>query len=47
MTRGSDILVIGAGIVGCAVASELARRGAAVSLLDARAPGDEIGRAHV
>ena len=40
MTRGSDILVIGAGIVGCAIASELARRGAAVALLDARAPGD-------
>lgn len=40
MTRGSDILVIGAGIVGCAIASELARRGAAVSLLDARSPGD-------
>lgn len=34
-----DIVVIGAGIVGCAIASELARRGASVSILDGRAPG--------
>ena len=29
-SRPSDIIVIGAGIVGCAVAYELARRGASV-----------------
>lgn len=34
-----DIVVIGAGIVGCAIAAELARRGASVSILDGRAPG--------
>ena len=39
MVRSSDIVVIGAGIVGCAIAAELARRGASVSILDDRAPG--------
>lgn len=34
-----DILVVGAGIIGCAVACELARRGATVALLDDRAAG--------
>jgi len=37
--RSSDIVVIGAGIVGCAIASELAGRGASVSILDGRVPG--------
>ena len=37
--RSPDILVIGAGIVGCAVACELARRGAAVRVLDDRPAG--------
>jgi glycine oxidase len=35
----SDILVIGAGIVGCAVAYELARRGASVQIVDDRPAG--------
>jgi glycine oxidase len=35
----SDIVVVGAGVVGCAVAYELARRGASVRLVDDRAPG--------
>jgi glycine oxidase len=35
----SNIIVIGAGVVGCAVACELARRGAAVRMLDDRPPG--------
>jgi glycine oxidase len=39
VARSSDIVVIGAGIVGCAVAAELSRRGAVVSVLDAREPG--------
>src|SRR3954447_16418127 len=34
--RPSDIIVIGAGIVGCAVAEELARRGASVEIVDER-----------
>lgn len=40
IVKGSrDILVIGAGIVGCAVAYELARRGASVSIVDDRPAG--------
>ena len=38
-SRPSNIIVIGAGVVGCAVACELARRGAAVRMLDDRPPG--------
>src|SRR5205814_6472065 len=37
-SRPSDVLVVGAGIIGCAVAYELARRGASVQIVDARAP---------
>ena len=33
-----DIIVVGAGIVGCAIAYELARRGAAVEVVDQRQP---------
>jgi glycine oxidase len=39
MGRPSDIIVVGAGIVGCAVALELARRGASVELVDERPVG--------
>jgi glycine oxidase len=35
----SDIIVIGAGIVGCAIAYELARRGASVEVVDERMAG--------
>jgi glycine oxidase len=38
-SRPSDIIVIGAGIVGCSVAYELVRRGASVELVDERAVG--------
>jgi glycine oxidase len=38
-SRSPDIIVIGAGIVGCAVGYELARRGAAVQIVDDRPPG--------
>jgi glycine oxidase len=38
MARPSDIVVVGAGIVGCAVAYELARRGASVQIVDGRRP---------
>lgn len=37
--RPSDIIVVGAGIVGCAVAYELARRGASVQVVDGRSVG--------
>ena len=37
--RPSDIIVVGAGIVGCAVAHELARRGASVQIVDERPAG--------
>src|SRR5471032_651650 len=37
--RPTDIVVVGAGIVGCAIASELARRGASVQLVDERPAG--------
>src|SRR5712691_7745682 len=39
MSRPSDIIVIGAGIVGCAIAYELARRGASVEVVDERTVG--------
>ena len=39
MARPSDIIVVGAGIVGCAVAHELARRGASVEIVDDRPVG--------
>jgi len=39
MPPPSDIIVVGAGIIGCAVAYELARRGAAVQIVDERAVG--------
>src|SRR5215468_2415704 len=34
-----EIVVVGAGIVGCAIAYELVRRGASVVVIDDRAPG--------
>jgi glycine oxidase len=37
--RDADVIVIGAGVVGCAVAFELANAGAQVHVIDARAPG--------
>jgi glycine oxidase len=39
MGRPSDIIVVGAGIVGCAVAHELASRGASVEIVDDRPVG--------
>jgi glycine oxidase len=37
--RQTDVVVIGAGIIGCAVAFELAAAGASVHVVDARTPG--------
>jgi glycine oxidase len=39
MSRPSDIIVVGAGIVGCAIAHELASRGASVEIVDERPVG--------
>lgn len=39
MNRPSDIIVVGAGVVGCSVAYELARRGASVEIVDERPVG--------
>ena len=39
MRPPSDIIVVGAGIIGCAVAYELARRGASVRIVDDRPVG--------
>ncbi|HZT78262.1 MAG TPA: glycine oxidase ThiO [Vicinamibacterales bacterium] len=39
MSRPSDIIVVGAGVVGCSVAYELARRGASVDIVDERPVG--------
>jgi len=39
MASPSDIVVVGAGIIGCAVAYELARRGASVQIVDDRPAG--------
>jgi glycine oxidase len=39
VNRHADVIVIGAGIVGCAIACELARRGTAVRIVDDRPAG--------
>ena len=39
MARTADVIVVGAGIIGCAVARELARRGARVRVFESRAVG--------
>jgi glycine oxidase len=45
MPRRPDIIVVGAGIVGCAVAYELARRGASVQIVEERTAGMGATRA--
>ena len=45
MTRDTDVLIVGAGIIGCAVARELAVRGASVLVVDPRAVGQGATRA--
>ena len=39
MSRPTDIIVVGAGIVGCAIAYELSRRGASVQIVEERTAG--------
>jgi glycine oxidase len=41
MMSAPDVVVIGAGVIGCAIARELARRGAAVLVLERDAPGGQ------
>src|SRR6476660_10332545 len=44
MSRPQDVIVVGAGIIGCAVAYELARRGVSVQVVDHRSTG--MGATH-
>ena len=37
----TDVIVLGAGIVGTSIALHLAKRGLAVALVDRRGPGEE------
>jgi glycine oxidase len=39
VARAHDVIVIGAGIIGCAIGRELARRGASVTIFEARSVG--------
>ena len=39
MTSSTDVVVVGGGVIGCAVAYELAKRSVAVTLLDKSLPG--------
>jgi glycine oxidase len=41
MRRAADVIVVGGGIIGCAIARELAMRGAAVTLFERAEPGAE------
>ena len=45
LDRSHDVIVIGAGIIGCAVGRELARRGAKVRIFEARTVGAGATRA--
>jgi glycine oxidase len=38
---GADVLIVGAGVIGCALARELAGRGAAVTVIERGEPGSE------
>jgi glycine oxidase len=44
VARPQDVIVVGAGVIGCAIAYELSRRGISVQLLDERAAG--LGATH-
>lgn len=45
MTRSPDVIVVGAGLIGCAVTHALSRQGADVLMLDASAPGSGASQA--
>jgi glycine oxidase len=43
--RSDDVLIVGGGLIGCALAAELAERGARVTLLERHEPGGEASGA--
>lgn len=45
MNSSSDIIVIGAGIIGCSIAYQLAREGLRVTVIERGRPGEEASRA--
>ena len=45
MGKVPDVIVVGGGVIGCAVAYELARRSVPVLLVDKSLPGRATGRA--
>ncbi len=45
MNRAADVIIVGAGVIGLAVAYELSRRGARVRVIDARAAGQGASQA--
>ena len=45
MSSSPDVIVVGAGLIGCAVAHALSRAGAAVCVLDAHVPGSGASQA--
>lgn len=45
MSSNADVVVVGAGLIGCAVAHALARQGASVLVLDASTPGSGASQA--
>ncbi|HKQ96487.1 MAG TPA: FAD-dependent oxidoreductase, partial [Candidatus Polarisedimenticolia bacterium] len=45
MTRAADVLVVGGGVIGLAIAREVARAGASVMLLERSAVGGEASGA--
>jgi glycine oxidase len=45
MSRGADVLIVGGGVIGCALARELARRGVSVTLLERGEIGGEASGA--
>ncbi len=45
MTKGADVAIVGGGVIGCALARELAGRGAAVTVIERGEPGSEASGA--
>ncbi len=45
MTKSADVVIVGGGVVGCALARELAGRGAAVTVVERAEPGAEASGA--
>jgi len=45
VTRSADVVIVGGGVIGCALARELAGRGAAVTVVERAEPGSEASGA--